>query len=139
MIKYNEISVKVPGLIGKTIEAALNDDAVKTRIELPDGGMVAKANGEFVKLDEYVIQSGGDAIELFDSEVQVFCGANVESYPAVGRTIGELREDSELTTLLGVSEDAEVAINGETPEDDDEYVIQVGDRVEFYKAGGRKG
>lgn len=67
--------------------------------------------------------------------VNVACGANLQSLPVVGQSIGAIKES--LKDVLNIPADAQALVSGAKVKD--AYVIQENDRVEFVKPSGTNG
>jgi hypothetical protein len=67
--------------------------------------------------------------------ITVISGANLQTFPLAGMTIGHAR--SLLEPLVAIHPDAPILVNGRQVESD--YALQTGDTLEFVHHAGEKG
>ena len=75
--------------------------------------------------------TGGGA----DQTIRVSSGASSGNFQVVGKSVGEVR--STLSEALNVDSSANALVNGRQVGND--YILQVGDNLEFMKPAGSKG
>jgi len=73
--------------------------------------------------------------DRLSTTIQVSCGASTGNFPVVGRKVGEVGEF--LREVLNVDTLSSAMVNGRRVEND--YILKVGDSLEYLKPAGQKG